>query len=66
MIRQLERAEKAEAALERVRAMHQRVEICNSDGTHFQWECERCGYDDAQWPCATIQAIDGDADLVQA
>lgn len=58
MIRQLERAEKAEAALERVKALplmqgHEEAhkECCGGKGY-----CAQCY---GQWPCATIQAIEG-------
>lgn len=45
-----ERAERAEAAIERVRALHTRVLRMEA------LVCARCGHD---WPCDTIRALDG-------
>lgn len=51
------RAEKAEAAIERVRELHGRLEVAGLSGPSFV--CLECY--DAEWPCATIRALDGDA-----
>ena len=48
----------AEAKLEAVRAVHEKVRIPGSLGSLANWTwCRHCG---SRWPCATIYAIDGD------
>lgn len=58
-----ERAEKAEAAIERVRALHVPVERGYLPG---DLGCQECGisYDSevwTHWPCDTIKALDGES-----
>ena len=50
------RAEEAEAALARVRELHGRLEVTGLSGPSFV--CLECY--DAEWPCATIRALDGE------
>ncbi|MFF3547100.1 hypothetical protein ACFYXD_35345 [Streptomyces platensis] len=51
------RALKAEGAIERVRALHERREA--DDGSTY---CDVCSnHGDIAWPCATIRALDGKA-----
>lgn len=56
-----ERAERAEAQVQRVRELHKPVPGFNG----HQWcdaQCEAtCDGDATEWPCATIRALDGDA-----
>lgn len=52
------RAEKAEAAIKRVRELHGRLEVAGLSGPSFV--CLECY--DAEWPCATIRALEGDSD----
>ena len=49
-----ERADRAEAALERVRELHEMRRAYADD-----WDTCACGYD--RYPCPTIQAIEGAA-----
>ena len=47
----------AQAAIQRVRELHGRLEVTGLSGPSFV--CLECY--DAEWPCATIRALDGDA-----
>lgn len=56
------RADRFEAAIERVRAEHRPIPCCNAchDGGEGQ-HCAVCEYDDPSgniWPCPTIRALD--------
>lgn len=58
-----EEARKANAAIERVRAIHQPVEAVNYHGgtPHRTQVCSGCGTDDGNWqiyPCPTIRALE--------
>lgn len=59
-----QRAEQAEAALERVRNLHRPAECANARCKLGQWciGCDPDGLDDCgehPWPCPTIHALDG-------
>ena len=47
-----------QAAIARVRELHGRLEVTGLSGPSFV--CLECY--DAEWPCATIRALDGDGD----
>ena len=50
------RLNRAEAALERVRALHPRKEFDDSPGEFY---CDACQRTAGLWPCPTVQAIEG-------
>lgn len=55
-----ERAEAAEAAIERVRALHRRYEQIGLDAGIRRDVCEECSdHDRVLWPCPTIEALGG-------
>jgi hypothetical protein len=63
-----QRAEKAEAAVERVRTIHHHVECSNVHCKTGGWcvGCDPTGSDDCSehpWPCPTVLALDPDATL---